>query len=85
MEAADDFVAIIEYIQKDNQKAADRVAHKIYSDVTSLEKFPERGRPGRLPGTRDLVLSPLPYVLVYRSRSGFIEIVRILHGSQRWP
>ena len=48
-------------------------------------KFPLRGRPGRVNGTRELVISPLPYIVVYRIRENFIEIAKVLHGAQRWP
>ena len=44
--------------------------------------FPRRGRPGKKEGTRELVLSPLPYVVVYRISDEVIQLVRILHGSQ---
>jgi toxin ParE1/3/4 len=35
--------------------------------------------------TRELVISGLPYLVVYRIRGDVIEITRILHGAQRWP
>ena len=43
------------------------------------------GRPGRVPGTRELVIGGLPYVIPYRMRDGAIEILRVLHTSRRWP
>jgi len=84
-EAAVDFAGIVEYIRAQNPNAANRVAHSIYGSVTSLESFPHRGRPGRIDGTRELVLVPLPFIVVYRVTSKLVEIVRVLHGSQRWP
>ena len=84
-EAAADFVAIVEYVRRQNLSAAERVAHKIYEGVASLALFPKQGRPGRTKGTRDLVFSPLPYVAVYRVKDEVVEIVRVLHGAQRWP
>ena len=75
----------MEYIRAQNPNAANRVAHSIYGSVTSLESFPHRGRPGRIDGTRELVLVPLPFIVVYRVTSKLVEIVRVLHGSQRWP
>jgi len=44
-EAAADFVAIVEYIRKQNPSAAERVANKIYKGVASLASFPRKGRP----------------------------------------
>ena len=84
-EAADDFAAIVEYIRKQNPTAAQGVANKIYDGAASLALFPRQARPGRADGTRELVLSPLPYIVVYRVHEEFVEIARVLHGSQRWP
>jgi toxin ParE1/3/4 len=84
-EAAADFAAIVQYIGNRNPSAAERVANAIYQGVTSLTSFPKRGRLGRIKGTRELVLSPLPFVAVYRVRAQMVEIARVLHGSQRWP
>jgi addiction module RelE/StbE family toxin len=82
-EAADDFVQIVEFIRQDKASAADRVAHKIYESVSLLRNFPKSGRVGRIRNTRELPLTPLPYIVVYRVREEFLEVVRILHGSQR--
>jgi toxin ParE1/3/4 len=84
-EAAADFAAIVEYIRKQNPSAAERVANKIYDGVASLASFPRQGRVGRTKGTRELVFSPLPYVVVYRMEEEAVEVARVLHGSQRWP
>lgn len=84
-EAAADFAAIVEYIHKENPSASDRVAHAIYDSASSLESLPNRGRPSRIDGTRELVLAPLPFILVYQVKRDAVEIVRVLHGSQRWP
>ncbi len=84
-EAAADFAGIIEYIQQQNPSAALRVGPSLYDSVSSLESFPNRGRPGRIDGTRELVLAPLPFIVVYRVTRDAVEIVRLLHGAQRWP
>ncbi|MGO8736740.1 MAG: type II toxin-antitoxin system RelE/ParE family toxin [Terriglobia bacterium] len=52
---------------------------------TALLTFPYRGRVGKKEGTRELVLSSLPYVAVYRVSGEAIHIVRILHGAQKRP
>jgi len=84
-EASVDFGGIVEYIRTENASAADRVAHSIYDSIHSLRSFPRRGRPGRMAGTRELVLAPLPFIVVYRINESVLEVVRVLHGSQRWP
>ena len=80
-EASLDFAGIVEYIRQQNPPAAGRVARNIYENIAGLEAFPQRGRVGRVPGTRELVLVPLPFIVVYRIREDWIEIARVLHGS----
>ncbi|OFV99133.1 MAG: hypothetical protein A3H28_12265 [Acidobacteria bacterium RIFCSPLOWO2_02_FULL_61_28] len=84
-EAADDLVRIVERIREDNPSVAERIATFIYQRVAALETFPNLGRPGRMEGTRELPLPPLPFVVVYRLRGEAVEIARVLHGAQRWP
>jgi len=89
-EAAADLTSITQYIRRENAAAALRVARIIYRSAAELDKFPLRGRPGRVNGTRELVISPLPYIVVYRivvyrTKENFIEIAKVLHGAQRWP
>ena len=84
-QAAADFRAIIQYIRQDNSTVALRVARAVYEAVAQLKTFPRRGRPGRVDGTRELPLPPLPFVVVYRVRENAVEVARLLHGAQRWP
>lgn len=84
-EAAESFEAICLYIRDDNPTAARRIAATIYDGATALAKFPLRGRSGRVPGTRELILSPLPYLVIYRIQAEAVEILRVLHGAQQWP
>jgi len=84
-EAAADFDRIIAYLLQQNPSAADRIARTIYRAVSSLDTLSSRGRLGRVEGTRELVLAPLAYVIVYRLLNDAVEISRVLHGSQRWP
>ncbi|MFI5104348.1 MAG: type II toxin-antitoxin system RelE/ParE family toxin [Terriglobales bacterium] len=84
-EAAADFAAIVRYIREDNAAAAQRVARSVYQHISQLKSFPNQGRPGRMDGTRELVFPPLPFVVVYRVKESVVEIVRMLHGAQRWP
>jgi toxin ParE1/3/4 len=83
-EAAADLEAILRRIREDNPTAASRTVRKVYDGVMALKKFPKRGRPGWVQGSRELVLSPLPYVVMYRVKGPIIEISRIYHGAQNW-
>jgi plasmid stabilization system protein ParE len=84
--AVRDLTGICDYTeQHSGPEAARKVALRVYEAVGSLVQFPHLGRPGRKPGTRELVLSGLPFLAIYRGREDVIEIARILHGAQRWP
>jgi toxin ParE1/3/4 len=85
--AADDLQQISEYIRADDPDAAQRVAAKIYDRAATLGTHPHHGRRGRVAGTRELPLPPLPFIVVYRILEGAaaVEIVNIIHGAQRWP
>ena len=84
-EAADDLEQIIGYIRRDKPEIARRVASMILDAVDALHLSPNRGRIGRIDGTRELVLPGLPWIAVYRIREDAVEVVRIYHGAQNWP
>ena len=84
--AAHDLIRICDYIEAQNgPTAARRVAITIHDGISSLTDFPKRGRLGKKINTRELVITRLPYLVVYRLREDTIEVLRILHGAQRWP
>lgn len=84
-EAADDLERIVRHIQRHSPEVARKVAAIIIDAVGGLSRFPKRGRTGRIEGTRELVLSALPWIAVYRVRDEAVEVVRIYHGAQDWP
>lgn len=79
--AADDLERIRQHIGQENPAAANRIAVQLIAACDRLEHLPERGRPGMVPGTRELV-ALWPYVVVYRVSAGVVEILRIWHGAQ---
>jgi toxin ParE1/3/4 len=83
--AAADMERICERIERDNPEAARRVARTIYDACAQLKMFPRLGRPSsRIPGRRELVFPPLPYIVVYQVTEHAIEVSRIFHGAQDW-
>jgi addiction module RelE/StbE family toxin len=81
-----DLDEIAGYIGQDSPAAAARVVLELIDQVESnLSKRPASGRPGRVLGTRELVIDGLPYIVPYRVRDKDIEILRVLHTSRRWP
>lgn len=76
----------IAYIAKDNPTAAISQGDEIERQVQALIGTPPMsGRPGRKPGTRELVISKTPFVAVFRAKGQTIQILRLLHSSQQWP
>lgn len=83
--AADDLEEIVAFIRRDGDERARRVAREIHKKAESLAVFPNRGRIGREPGTRELTISPLPFLIVYRVLPKAVEVARIIHGARVWP
>ena len=83
--AISDREAQIDYIAQDNPMAAVGQGDRIEEQVQILLEHPQMGRPGRKKGTRELVISRTPFIAVYRVNGKRIELLRLLHGSQKWP
>jgi toxin ParE1/3/4 len=73
------------YIARDNPEAAARIVERIVTSIEGLGAHPASGRPGRVPGTRELVVSGTPYLVPYRVRGETAEILRVFHGARKWP
>ena len=80
--AANDLLHICDYTaERFGAAQARRVADAIYETAASLH----RGRKGRKPDTREMLISGFPFVIIYRVGQEAAEIARILHTSQQWP
>ncbi len=84
-DAVDDLQALRQYITQDNPDAANRIAKRILSAVELLSEQPSIGRHGRVPNTRELVVSGTPYIIPYRVKRTIVEILRVFHSSMQWP
>lgn len=73
------------YIARDNPRAAAALVVEADEFTRLLTRHPDLGRPGRVPGTRELVLPHFPYILPYRVREQRVEILRVFHASRKWP
>src|SRR5689334_19635521 len=86
--AHDDFLGIVAWIKEHNPAAAAGVGRRILDAVEQLDDFPLRGRPGRSPDTRELVITGFPYLVVYSvdcADPRRVSILRVLHGAMLWP
>ena len=77
--------ALRDYIARDSPESAARVASRILESVELLATQPAMGRPGRIAGTRELVVLGTPYIIPYRARRGGLEIAAVFHGRRKWP
>lgn len=75
---AGDFIAL------DNPQAAERMAERVQEAVEYLVDHPTMGRPGRVSGTRELVISGTPFIVVYRVAVPSVQILRVLHHARKW-
>jgi toxin ParE1/3/4 len=78
-------VALRAYIGQDSEQSAALVASRILKAVDLLQTQPGMGRPGRVPGTRELVVPGTPYIIPYRVRRERLELMAVFHGRRRWP
>jgi toxin ParE1/3/4 len=89
--ALSDLDSIFDAITLDRASVAERVIRELLAHGEQLAPHPRRGRSGRVPGTRELVVPRLPYIVVYSltpSHSDIkpdVTILRVIHGAMQWP
>jgi toxin ParE1/3/4 len=72
-------------IAKDDPEAAVRTILKIEAAVRQLSEFSNLGRVGQIEGTRELVISKTPFIVVYRVKGKTVQVIRVLHGARKYP
>ena len=73
------------YIAQDNPVAAAEVVLKIVKAVSLLEWQPGLGRPGRVSGTKELIVPDTPYIVPYRVKEDVVQVLRVYHSYRKWP
>ncbi len=81
--ALEDLAFARAYISQENPYAANMVAQRIIQSVRLLSDTPHIGRPGRVPNTRELVVTNTPFIIPYRVYKNRVEILRVYHGAQQ--
>jgi toxin ParE1/3/4 len=84
-QARDDLREIFLYIAGDNPDAARALLKRLRSRITDLQDAPHTGRPGRVPGTRELAIPGTAYIAPYQVSGGQLQILRVYHGARQWP
>lgn len=82
--AVADLMAIVDHISDHNPDAALELVEEIQRKTAQLPAYPKRCRPGRVEGTRELVIRP-NYIVVYTETAAKITVLRVLHAAQMWP
>lgn len=82
--AYEDRVSIMDYIAQDNPSAALELDEEIEAKTNALTSHPKLYKPGRMKGTREMVIRP-NYVVVYRETPAEVTILRVLHAARQWP
>ncbi|MDO8901390.1 MAG: type II toxin-antitoxin system RelE/ParE family toxin [Phenylobacterium sp.] len=77
-------LAIVDYISDANPDAAQRLKDELERKVAKLPDRPRLYRPGRVAGTREMVVRP-NYIVVYAESDRAVVILRVLHATQQWP
>jgi toxin ParE1/3/4 len=77
---------LFNYVSADNPIAAQKLAMAIFDSVeTNLPAIPHIGRPGRVNGSRELVITSTSYIVPFRVQSGVTQVLRVNLGARHWP
>ncbi|OIP44120.1 MAG: type II toxin-antitoxin system mRNA interferase toxin, RelE/StbE family [Deltaproteobacteria bacterium CG23_combo_of_CG06-09_8_20_14_all_60_8] len=80
-----DLDEIATYINADSPAIAAKVVVNIITAVSLLREQQGIGRAGRVPGTKELLVTGLPYIVPYRVKDETVQILRVYHTSRKWP
>lgn len=83
-DAVRDREEIFDYIEARQPEAAVALDFDFSRKTARLREHPELGRPGRLPGTRELI-AHRNFIIVYDLKDDAIRILRLLHAARKWP
>lgn len=83
--AAEDLESIYVYLREHRPEWAESTIRSLYRTALSLRTMSDRGRTGKMPGTKELVLDRMPYIIVYRISGQVVELIHFNHTSQNRP
>lgn len=83
-DARTELTRILDYIAYDSESAAARLKQQFDQSIRVACEFPKGFKPGRTPGTREIVAHP-NYIIVYRVLADRIDIMAVLHARREYP
>lgn len=83
--ALGDLEQIIAYGIEQGHTDPEGYARQLMQRIAGLQDHPKQGRAGRMAGTRELVLSGTPFIVVYTVQGAAVRVRRVLHGAIQWP
>jgi len=79
-----DLADIHAFIAERNPGAALKIARLLRAQAEGLTAYPQMGRPGRIEGTRELIVSGSAFIIAYRLTETDVDILAIRHGARLW-
>ena len=80
LDQAHDYIAL-----SNSEQAAAGIVRQIVTSIQHIAAFPMAGRPDRVPGTRELVISNTPFIAAYAIEKDRVVVLAIYHGARQWP
>jgi addiction module RelE/StbE family toxin len=84
-QAERDLQHVFDFILQHHPGAAKHLCDRIERRVGQLRDHPHMGRPGRVAGTRELIVAGTPYIVAYRVTASQVDVLAVLHAARRWP
>jgi toxin ParE1/3/4 len=84
-QAERDLEHLFDFVLQHDAGAASHLCDRIERRVAQLRDYPFMGRPGRVAGTRELIIAGTPYIVAYRVATSQIDVLAVIHAARRWP
>lgn len=77
---------LVHYYQEASPRTAAAVERRIIAEIEALPPFVERIRKSdRIPGTHELIVNKLPYVVFVQIRDDAIVVLNVIHTKRQFP
>jgi addiction module RelE/StbE family toxin len=84
-QAERDLKYIFDFVLEHDSDAAEKLCDRIERRVRQPRDHPYMGRPGRVAGTRELIVASTPYIVAYSVAASQVDVLAVIHAARRWP